>query len=276
MAYFTFTDASEEIFVVRIEDSGLVNHARALLTGATQADPLIAGTIVKAPANYNVGWSFHLAPDSVFFFEFSTEVGDSTMRLIEADLPAVGGAFLPGRVWTPWTSKLVAELSAVVGSARDDELRGGDGADLLLGGRGADLIVGERSDDVANGGRGRDTIRGGDGADRIDGASGADHLYGGAGRDLIVGGRGDDVLVGGSGADIFLFRAGSGDDVIADFIKNDRLDLRGAERDFGDFADVVERSTQGREGVLIDLGGGDSVFLAGASLDRLTAEQFLI
>lgn len=276
MAYFTFTDASKDIFVVEIKDPTLVEHARSLLAGGTEDDPLIAGTIIKAPSAPNVGWSFHLDPASVFFFTFSTEVSDSTMRLIEDDLASVGRAFLPGGLWTPWTSKLVAELAVVSGGDADDVLRGGVHADLLLGGGGDDLLVGERGDDVASGGRGRDTIRGGDGADRIDGGSGVDFLIGGGGRDLIVGGRGQDALMGGPGADTFVFKAGSGEDSIVDFAPRDRIDLRGAASDFLSFADILEKIMQAGDGVVIDLGGGDRVFVAGVSIDQLTAEQFLI
>lgn len=53
-----------------------------------------------------------------------------------------------------------------------------------------------------------DFLRGGAEDDVIDGRNGADRIDGGAG---------DDYLIGGQGGDRFIFRAGGGNDVIADF-----------------------------------------------------------
>ena len=97
MAWFTFTDSSNEIFLVELHDRELVSHARKLLDGTETSDALIAGIVIKTPTDYNIGWSYHLAPKSIFFFEFSTEVGDSTMRFIEDHLAEVGGDLLPGQ-----------------------------------------------------------------------------------------------------------------------------------------------------------------------------------
>ena len=80
MAWFTFTDASDETFVLRLNDPGLVAHAGALLAGDETSNLRIGGTVIKTPIACNIGWSYHLDPASVFFFEMSTEVGDSTMR----------------------------------------------------------------------------------------------------------------------------------------------------------------------------------------------------
>ncbi len=53
--------------------------------------------------------------------------------------------------------------------------------------------------------------------DRMDGGSSADYLTGGAGNDRMTGGEGDDT---------FLFRSGSGRDVITDFsTTNDKIGI---------------------------------------------------
>ena len=174
MAWFTFTDASEETFVARIDDPDVIAHARELLAGTETADPLIGGIVVTQPAPYNIGWSYHLDPESIFFFEFSIEVGDATMRYIEEHVDEVGGAFLPGSRWTPWTSVLLEELQA---------RSGGADRDLLVGTIKADLLFGKAGDD------------------RLLGAAGNDHLVGGSGRDKAFGGQGDDKLGGGAGND---------------------------------------------------------------------------
>ena len=121
MPWFTFKDASDEIFAFRLTDPALVAHARALLAGA-EFDQQIGGTVVKTPAAANVGWSYHLA--DAFFFEISTEVGDSTMRYVKEHLPEIGGYLLPGSVWTGWSSTVVDELRASSGTVGADTLAG--------------------------------------------------------------------------------------------------------------------------------------------------------
>ncbi len=154
MPFFSFTDASGETFVFRLTEAEQVSQARAILDGTVTDAVHVAGTVVKTPIAANIGWSFHIDPASVFFFEFSIEVSDSTMRLIENDLDAVGGAFLPGGVWTGWSSELVAELETVRGTNEADDIALKDVADPIAFGRGGD--------------------------DTISGSAGQDHIVGGA------------------------------------------------------------------------------------------------
>src|SRR5688572_14096590 len=138
MAWFTFTDASDEKFVIRLTNPADISHARELLAGTETSDPLIAGTVVKEQVPYNIGWSYHI--QDIFFFEVSTEVGDSTMRYIEKHLAQVGGALLPGSVWTPWSSVLTGELSPSSGNSGSDTLEGSGAADILFGRAGNDSL----------------------------------------------------------------------------------------------------------------------------------------
>jgi len=219
MAYFSFTDVSGETFVFRLDDPAAIAHARALLSGSATHDPRIAGTVTKTEAAYNIGWSYHLAPESIFFFEMSTEVGDSTMRYIEDHLEEVGGELLPGGVWTGWSSVLVSELAVQSGDAGSDVLRGSGSDDLLFGQAGEDLLLGKAGNDHLVGDAGADRMLGGQGNDKLGGGTGDDRLYGGAGNDVLVGDAGDDQLIGGAGDDIFLFRAvtSASREVIRDF-----------------------------------------------------------
>jgi Ca2+-binding RTX toxin-like protein len=202
MPWFTFTDASAEAFVIRLADPAAVSHARALLDGTETADARIGGTVLKSPAPYNIGWSFHLR--DIFFFELSAEVGDSTMRLIEDDLGAVGGAFLPGSLWTGWSSLLVEELAAEQGSAGGDDLTGSGQADIVFGRGGDDILTGLAGNDHLIGGGGRDTLLGRRDGDKLAGGAEADTLTGGAGADVLMGGSGADVVLAGSDNDLDL------------------------------------------------------------------------
>ncbi|MET8861949.1 calmodulin-binding protein [Nonomuraea sp. NPDC004580] len=111
-AYFVMTDITREEFVVQLTDPGKIQHARDLLSGATSDKPHVIGRIVKRSAPYNPRWSYNLNPDTVSFFDVAIEVCDATIPYVEDHLDEAGGAFLPGLVWCPWTSRLVRELPA--------------------------------------------------------------------------------------------------------------------------------------------------------------------
>jgi hypothetical protein len=109
-AYFLMTDITREHFVVKLTDPAQIEHARALVSGETTDEPHLFGRIVKSQASYNPRWSYHLNPDTVRFFDVAIEVCDSTIPYTEDHLDEAGGAFLPGLVWCPWTSRLVREV----------------------------------------------------------------------------------------------------------------------------------------------------------------------
>nr|WP_281501508.1 hypothetical protein [Kordiimonas laminariae] len=189
------------------------------------------------------------------------------------------------------------------GGIGNDTVLAGDGNDVIFGGRdtdsgvlndvldgedGNDEIFASFGDDSVLGGNGSDTIFGGSGSDTIDGGAGDDDLFNSAGNDTVTGGSGDDTLranagddqlTGGTGSDTFFFNGNSGDDVITDFnTANDVLDISNTTTDFTDLASVTaaasETTISGISGVLIDLGGGNSVFLQGLTLNTLNNADF--
>ncbi len=219
MAWFSFTDVTGESFAFRLTDADRIAEARNILTNPDFAATHVGGEVVSAPQRGNIGWAFHLAPDSVFFFELSTEVGDATMRYIAQHLDEVGGAFLPGSVWTGWSTRLTAELHVTRGSADAETLAGTTKDDLVLAGAGDDVLGPSTGNDQLVCGMGGDLARGGQGSDKIDAGSGDDRLFGGSGEDTLVAGSGRDVLTGGEGGDLFILAGpdGPGRTVITDF-----------------------------------------------------------
>ena len=223
MPYFTFTDASNETFVIRLTDPDQVAHARGLLNGTVDHNWHVGGTITKAPAEHNIGWSYSIPTNKVEFFEASIEVADSNMRYIESHLGAVGGHLLPGRVWLGWSSKLTGELEGRFGTCYGDILHGEtDTNDLMLGRGGGDIMLAYGGDDHLSGGNGNDILQGGRGNDKLGGGCGNDILQGEWGNDLLDGGQGDDILSGGAGRDVFLAPCvdSCDTDVITDFCGN--------------------------------------------------------
>jgi hypothetical protein len=91
--------------------------------------------------------------------------------------------------------------TTIVGSRRDDQLRGTARRDVIRAGRGDDAIAGRGARDVVCAGRGDDRLRGGNGRDRLSGGKGGDLLVGGAGGDRLRGQGGRDELRGGRGRD---------------------------------------------------------------------------
>lgn len=112
-AYFqmeTYGSSPQRPFVVKMADDEDISHARRILNGEERERTHIIGRIVPRQADYNHAWSFHFDPTTVDFFEVAIEVCDATLPYVEDHLDEVGGPFLPGRVYCPWSSRLVREL----------------------------------------------------------------------------------------------------------------------------------------------------------------------
>jgi uncharacterized protein (TIGR03437 family) len=116
-AYFE-VNASSQRFVIRLTDPRLIQEARNIVHGRQNDRVSVTGWIVKAPAPYNPGWSFHVDPNSISFFSLATEVCDAAVPYVEEHLAEVGGAFLPGNRWCPWSSKVAREIPEPAGAQR--------------------------------------------------------------------------------------------------------------------------------------------------------------
>ncbi len=168
----------------------------------------------------------------------------------------------------------------------NDQLGGGQGDDSIYAAGGDDIIYGGKSDgadtgtnDYIDAGAGNDQILASGGNDIIIAGSGDDDIFGGGGNDTVNGGSGDDTLwggggdddfTGGSGADTFVFAAGHGNETVQDFdVVEDILFIANTTTDFNSAAEVRAAAMAENGGVTIDIGGGDTVFLQGISLNDL-------
>ncbi|WP_417465374.1 M12 family metallopeptidase [Kordiimonas sp.] len=163
-------------------------------------------------------------------------------------------------------------VDTIDGGSGDDRIGTGDGGDIVDGDAGDDSLFGGSANDA-------DTLNGGTGDDVIYGGGGDDEIDGGSGSDVIYGGSGDDVIDTGSGSDELIFTSGHGDDVVTDFsTSNDLLDLSGTTTNFTSAADVQAAATNttvsGDAGVMIDTGGGDSIFLIGLTTTNLATVDY--
>jgi len=110
-AYFRFTNTNgQPRFVINLDAAEKIEHARRILRGEERTRIHVAGTIIKEEVYYNKGWSFHLASQSIEFFEVSAEVCDAPIQFVEDNLEDIGGSTLPGSYWCPWSSWLIDEV----------------------------------------------------------------------------------------------------------------------------------------------------------------------
>ncbi|MEV6320545.1 calmodulin [Nocardia sp. NPDC051787] len=111
MALFAFTDYSGKEFVIELTNEQRIAEARRILSGEEAMSIHVMGRIRKQPAPYNPGWSFFLDPDTITFFTVAIEVCDASISYVQDHLDEACGAFLPGCMWCPWSSRLTREIS---------------------------------------------------------------------------------------------------------------------------------------------------------------------
>jgi Ca2+-binding RTX toxin-like protein len=162
----------------------------------------------------------------------------------------------------------------------DDQVAGSDqndravlfaGNDSFVGFEGNDTVNGHFGNDMLNGHSGDDLVRGGADNDTVRGGAGDDIVMGDKGNDDILGDMGDDTLYGGEGADRFIFKAGSGSDVIVDFDASDTLVIymRASVQDVNDIdIDVSNGDT------IVNLGFGEDITLL--NYEQLTAADIML
>jgi hypothetical protein len=100
-----------ETFVIKLRDPAKIAHARRILSGEETGAVHVMGKVRRRAAPWNTPWHYVLAPRTVEFFEVAIEVCDASIGYVEDHLDEVGGAFLPGRVWCPWGSRLLREVT---------------------------------------------------------------------------------------------------------------------------------------------------------------------
>ena len=157
-------------------------------------------------------------------------------------------------------------------------LDGGAGANQLyaLVGKGNDYAVGGEGTDIIATGAGSDYIFGNGGNDTIVAGTGADYIYGNAGDDFIY----TDDLVTNSQDFVYvsgLSGFGTGIDTVADFTPGAGGDVAVIVGTPGltTFAQAQAKTTQQGVYSVVDLSGGNQLFLYNVTASQLTADNFL-
>lgn len=103
----------------------------------------------------------------------------------------------------------LSNANLIMGTQKNDRLRGTSGNDVIFGLEGNDLIEGRGGRDCLIAGSGNDNVQGETGDDILLGQAGNDSLRGGTGNDVIIGEAGNDTMRGENGADQLLGGAGN-------------------------------------------------------------------
>ncbi len=168
---------------------------------------------------------------------------------------------------------------SLVGDSGNDTLAGHNGDDFLLGGADNDDLYGLADNDTLLGDIGDDRLYGGDGHDSLDGGAGADIVIGDEGNDTLKGGLGDDTMGGGGGDDLFVIAVGDGADWISGFAAgaatDDVIELSGFGAGLDEFSEVIAAASDVGGDAVIDLGGGQTITLAGVAVADLHSDDFL-
>ena len=96
----TFRVADSEQYKIRLTDPTDIEVARKLLSG-NEAPRIPNGVVVRGSTDVNVGYSWHIAPESVEFADFTTEVCDGLPSDVEKVL-------LTSDRYCPWSAEVVA------------------------------------------------------------------------------------------------------------------------------------------------------------------------
>lgn len=231
------------------------------------------GALIETLQGGNLQTELETTPPSLI----DADDGVANPNVISTDIEATNGVIhvIDGVLLPVSVSSILTQSGTdmKIGANGGEKFSTGRGNDFVDGNGGRDMVKAGAGDDVAIGGAGADWLSGGAGDDTLIGEAGNDEIYGGKDRDVIDGGAGNDWLSGGKDADTFVFKTGSGKDVIVDFGNgNDKIDLS----DYTGIASFEDLNiANGRNGVKIELIDGDRITLHDLRKADLDASDFI-
>jgi Domain of unknown function (DUF6438) len=96
----TFRVADSEQYKIRLTDSTDIEVARKLLDG-NKAPSIPNGVVIRGSSDVNVGYSWHIDPDTVEFADVTTEVCDGLPSDVEKGL-------ITSDRYCPWSAEVIA------------------------------------------------------------------------------------------------------------------------------------------------------------------------
>jgi len=96
----TFEVAGVQTFKVELATPELIQHAKDLMAGSTEAR-IPVGTIVRDDPSVNAPWSWHIDPATLEFADVTTEVCDGLPEYVE-------DGTLTSDIYCPWSADVIA------------------------------------------------------------------------------------------------------------------------------------------------------------------------
>jgi hypothetical protein len=96
----SFRVADVENYKLRLTDPADIEIARKLLAGE-EAPSIPNGIVIRGDPDVNVGYSWHIDPDSVEFADFTVEVCDGLPSDVEKGI-------ITSDRYCPWSAKVIA------------------------------------------------------------------------------------------------------------------------------------------------------------------------
>jgi hypothetical protein len=90
----------DERYRILLTDTVDIANARRLLAGDEEAPSIPSGVIVRGEAGVNVGYSWHIDPESVEFADMTIEVCDGVPSFVE-------DGTLEGDRYCPWGARVI-------------------------------------------------------------------------------------------------------------------------------------------------------------------------
>lgn len=253
------------------DDTLIFGEAHGNLYGEKGADIFKAAERVFGQNNHGTGGvieDFEVGVDKIDVSAFGVTSFDQ-LKLIMVTAPTRSGTYFNAYYGAnkPYTT---SEHAILIYNIAMKDLRA---ADFIFASSTTKPEAGTAFDDV---------IFAGDGADVLDGGDGSDKLFGGAGNDVIIGGYGKNKLYGEQGSDTFKINAATNNNIqtvheIGDFqVGIDKIDLSATGiSDFEQLKSILEyRDGQLIFKIAISL-DEHSVLLNAVKAQDLTAADFI-
>ena len=97
----TFQVAGDQTYKIELVTPELIQHAKDLMSGATEEGRIPVGLIVRDSPSVNAPWSWHIDPSTLEFADAATEVCDGLPEYVE-------DGTLTSDYYCPWSTEVIA------------------------------------------------------------------------------------------------------------------------------------------------------------------------
>ena len=97
----TFEVANQGTFKIELATPELIQHAKDLMSGATEEGRIPLGLVVRDDPGVNAPWSWHIDPSTLEFADAAIEVCDGLPQYVE-------DGTVTSDYYCPWSAEVIA------------------------------------------------------------------------------------------------------------------------------------------------------------------------